>query len=62
MTAALKRKLNRAYQTELDAAYRGYYAERHQWEDMNLDPNEWELQLWDKWEEVFFEIYRRHHE
>lgn len=60
MTALKKRNLSKAYHAELDAAYRAYYAERHAMEDVNIDPNEWELQLWEKWEPTFIEIYVRH--
>lgn len=46
---------------ELDQAYREYYAERHAMEDANVDPNEWELQLWEKYEPRFIAAYVKGH-
>ena len=46
---------------ELEAAYKSYYSERHAFEDSNADPSEWELTLWEKWEEVFISIHCKHH-
>ena len=38
---------------ELKKAYAQYYKERHELEDSNTDPNEWELKLWEKYEQIF---------
>lgn len=49
------------YNEELSAAYASYYAEKHALDDSGADPSDWELPLWNKWEEVFFQVYRKHH-
>lgn len=44
---------------ELGDAYSKYYAERSELENSDSDPADWELPLWEKWESVFIEIYKK---
>lgn len=56
-----KEKVMNCYQKELNEAYADYYRER--WDRQKLDPsdNSFELELWEKWETRFFEIFRKYY-